>query len=186
METLRIKKAVYLASALMAFAQTSAAQQPILSPRDSVELRFNGKRIFIDYGRPSMRGRRIFGGLVRYNQWWRTGANEATSFITELDLIMGGSLVPKGAYTLYTLPSETQWKIMINRETGQWGTVYNPEYDLVRLPMKKSKLKNPVEQLTISLEKTGLSSGILKISWETTEVSIDFRVRNTNGKKNSR
>jgi len=160
------------------------AQQPILSPRDSTEIKFNGKQIFIDYGRPSMRGRKIFGGLVRYNQWWRTGANEATSFITGVDLIMGDSLIPKGEYTLYTLPSETQWKIMINKETGQWGTVYNASYDLVRLPLKKRVLKDPVERLTILLEKTGSNAGVLKIAWETTEVWIDFRVKE-NGKMNS-
>ena len=160
------------------------AQQPILSPRDSVELRLAGKRIFIDYGRPSMRERKIFGGLRPYNQWWRTGANEATSFITEADLIMGASVIPKGEYTLYTLPSETQWKIMINKETGQWGTVYNPEYDLVRLPLKKRTLKEPVEVLTILLEKANTTSGVLKILWEKTEVWIDFKMKE-NSRKNS-
>jgi hypothetical protein len=164
------------------------AQQPILSPRDSVQIRFNGKparqngpsetggRIFIDYGRPSMRGRVIMGGLVPYNKWWRTGANEATSFITDMDLRLGDTVVPKGAYTLYTLPSAKEWKLMINRQTGQWGTVYDPSLDLVRLPMKKRTLKAPVEKFTILLERSGPRSGVLRMRWERTEVYVPFTV----------
>ena len=163
-------------------AQASVAQQPILSPRDSTEVRLSGHRIFISYGSPSMRGRKIFGGLRPYNVWWRTGANEATSFVTETDLIMGDSVVPKGEYTLYTMPAETKWTLMVNKETGQWGTVYHPEYDLFRLPLGKRTLREPVEKLKIALEKTNSKSGILKISWETTEVWIDLKV--SNNKKN--
>lgn len=181
---MNISFSAIIAAASIICSSLSTAQQPILSPRDSVEVRIAGKRIFIDYGRPSMRGRKIFGGLRPFNQWWRTGANEATSFKTEADLVLGDSLIPKGEYTLYTLPSETQWKIMINKQTGQWGTVYNPEYDLVRLPLKKRTLKEPVEKLTIELAKTNTTSGVLKIMWETTEVWIDFKVK-TNNKQNS-
>ncbi len=181
---MRISIFVCLAATFVVAGKIAFAQQPILSPRDSVEVTIMGKRVFIDYGRPSMRGRKIFGGLRPYNQWWRTGANEATTFTAEADLLMGDSVIPKGEYTLYTLPSENQWKMMINKQTGQWGTVYNSEYDLVRLPLKKRTLKEPVEKLTIVLEKTNTTSGILKIIWETTEVWIDFKVK-TNNKKNS-
>ncbi len=165
-----------LAAALL--LQGAVAQQPILSPRDSTEVRFNGQRVYIDYGSPSMRGRKIFGGLRPFNVWWRTGANEATLFVTDADLIMGDSVVPKGEYTLFTLPTETKWTLMINKETGQWGTVYHPEYDLFRLPLKKRTLKEPVEKLTIVMEKVDVTSGVLKISWETTEVWIDFKLKN--------
>lgn len=181
-----------LLTAVAALATEVPAQQPVLSPRDSVQIRFNGGsarrgepataggRVFIDYGRPSMRGRVIMGGLVPYNKWWRTGANEATSFVTDVDLRLGDVLVPKGAYTLYTLPSAKQWKLMVNRQTGQWGTVYDPSLDLVRIPMKKRALKNPVEKFTIVLEKTGSRSGILRMRWERTEVYLPFTVV-TNG-----
>ncbi len=166
----------------------AAAQQPVLSPRDSVQVRFNGKparqggstaaggRIYIDYGRPSMRGRVIMGGLVPYHRWWRTGANEATSFVTDFDLRLGDTVVPKGAYTLYTMPSAKQWKLMINRQTGQWGTVYDASLDLVRVPMKKKTLREPVEKFTILLEKTGQRSGVLRLRWEKTEVYVPFTV----------
>ncbi len=155
------------------------SQQPILSPRDSVEISFGGKKISVNYGRPSMRGRTIMGGLVPFNKWWRTGANEATAFVTQSDLVVGGETIPKGSYTLYTMPSEKQWKLMVNKQTGQWGTVYNPDLDFVRLPLKKKMLKNPVEKFLISLEKTGSNSGVMKLSWEKTELSLNFRLKKT-------
>lgn len=152
------------------------AQQPILSPRDSVEINFAGKKIIVNYGRPSMRNRKIMGELVPYGKIWRTGANEATSFITEMDLEMNGVIIPKGAYTLYTLPSPKQWKLIINKQTGQWGTVYNVELDLTRLNLKKRTLFQPVEKLTIILRKKNVRSGTLIMEWETTSLSIPFKI----------
>jgi hypothetical protein len=159
------------------------AQQPLLSPRDSVEIRYNGKRIAVNYGRPSMRGRKIMGGLVPFNRWWRTGANEATSFTIDGDILIGGEELSKGTYTLYTLPSENQWKLMINRQTGQWGTVYNPDLDIKRIPLKKRLLKKTVEQFTISLERSGTNSGLLKLIWENTELAIEFKIKKDSQKE---
>ncbi len=116
------------------------------------------------------------GGLVPYNRWWRTGANEATAFVTQTDLAMGGKHITKGSYTLYTMPSAGEWKLIINKQTGQWGTVYNPELDLVRIPLKKRILKTAVEKFTITLEKTGKTTGILRLVWENTDLSVDFKV----------
>ncbi len=117
------------------------------------------------------------GGLVPVIKWWRTGANEATSFVTQADLIVGRDTIPKGAYTLYTMPSEKQWKLMVNKQTGQWGTVYNPDLDFVRLPLKKRTMKTPVEKFAITLEKNGGNAGVMKLIWEKTELSMNFRVR---------
>jgi hypothetical protein len=161
---------------LVSLATESRSQKPLLSPRDSVQITYNGNRIFIDYGRPSIRGRVIMGGLVPYNEWWRTGANEATSFKIDSDLLVADSLVPAGEYTLYTLPSEKQWKLIINRQTGQWGTVYNRNLDLFRLPMAKRTLRDTVQMFTIDLNRSGSSSGILRLRWETTEVEVPFKV----------
>ncbi len=171
-------KRILLPLLLCLVAVPLSAQQPLLSPRDSTEVIIAGKRIKIDYGRPSMRGRKIMGELVPYNRWWRTGANEATGFVTEADLEIAGVLVPKGSYTLYTLPSETEWKLIINKQTGQWGTVYNPELDLARIPMKLQKLRRPLEKLTITLRKGKNNSGTLTIAWERTSVSVPFKVKN--------
>lgn len=168
---------------VLVLPDTVLSQQPLLSPRDSVEISFNGMKISVNYGRPSMRGRKIMGGLVPYNRWWRTGANEATAFVTQADLVLGGKEIPKGSYTMYTMPSAKQWKLIINKQTGQWGTVYKPELDLVRIPLKKKMLKNPVEKFTITLEKTGKNTGVLRLVWEKTDLSVDFKVKkapNTN------
>jgi hypothetical protein len=161
---------------------SSLAQQPLLSPRDSTQIVFNGKRIFIDYGAPSKRGREIFGSLVPYTRWWRTGANEATSFRTDFDLLVGDTVLPKGAYTLYTLPSEKQWKLIINNQTGQWGTVYVPEMDFLRVPMKIKKVGDVAERMKITLERKNDNGATLKIRWDRLLVWADFKI--INGKKN--
>ena len=158
----------------------SSGQQPILSPRDSSSIVINGKKISVNYGRPSMRGRPIMGELVPYNKVWRTGANEATTLVTEADLELGGLTLPRGSYTLYTLPSEQQWKLIINKQTGQWGTVYNGTLDFARVSLKRQDTKNPVETFTISFRKNGANGGILVMEWEQTMLSIVFTVLNAN------
>ena len=173
-----VATAMLVAAVLLALTpQQGLAQKPLLSPRDSVALRYDDGRIFIDYGRPSMRGRKIMGDLVPFNRWWRTGANEATSFTTEMDLMIGDSIVPAGAYTLYTLPSAHRWTLIINTQTGQWGTVYREDMDLVRIPMDMRVLDKPLEKFTIVLERTGPAGGVLRLRWETTEVSVPFELR---------
>jgi hypothetical protein len=165
---------------MLLVAEELHAQQPILSPRDSVEIVFNGKKISVNYGRPSMRGRKIMGGLVPFNKVWRTGANEATAFVTEADLVIGGVELPKGAYTIYTLPSETRWKLIVNRQTGQWGTEYNADLDFARVDLEKQTLKEPVEKFTVTLERTGTNRGAIKLVWENTSLSVGFVVKNNN------
>jgi hypothetical protein len=154
----------------------SEATPQIPSPRGSAEMTLNGKKLTVDYGRPSMRGRKIMGELVPFNQIWRTGANKATHFTTEADLMMDNVTVPKGTYTLFTIPSEKNWKLIINKQTGQWGTPYKPEYEkdeVARIDMPVETLPNPVEQFTISLEPSG-EGGILKMQWEQTQASVKF------------
>ena len=117
------------------------------------------------------------GGVVPYGKVWRTGANEATTLTTEADLNIGGTDVPAGKYTLYTLPSEGDWKLIINKQTGQWGTVYDQGKDLARVDLKKSSLNQPVEQLTISFKKTNDSTADLVVQWETTELSVPVKAK---------
>ena len=155
------------------------AQQPIVVPRDSTEVVVNGKTISVSYGRPTMRGRKIMGDYVSYNRVWRTGAGQATVLTTEADIELGGMEIPKGSYSLYTFPTEKQWKLIVNKQTGQWGTIYNPQQDLARLALEKRTLQNSVERLTFVLESSGNGSGILKIEWENTSLSLPFRVSPT-------
>jgi|SRR5688572_16486241 hypothetical protein len=153
--------------------------QQMASPRGSAELALSGGKVAIDYGRPYMKERKIMGGLVPYGQVWRTGANKATHLTTDVDLTIGGVAVPKGTYTLFTVPSETGWKLIINKTTGQWGIPYKPEYEkteLARVDMKVAQLPAPVEQFTISMEGSG-GKGVLKMEWEKTRASVDFAVK---------
>lgn len=151
--------------------------RPVLSPRDTVNLEVGaGRRVYIDYGRPSMRGRRIMGGLVPYGRVWRTGANAATTFVTDVDLELGGTRVPRGTYTLYTIPTAAGWTLIVNRQTGQWGTQYEPARDFARIPMRVSRLDAPVEQFTMSLERGRGGAGTLALAWETTRAWLPFRV----------
>jgi hypothetical protein len=155
------------------------AQQPLVVPRDSAEVVIAGKRICISYGRPLMRGRKIMGDYVPYNRVWRTGSGQATALTTEADLELGGMEIPRGSYSLYTFPTETQWKLIVNKQTGQWGTVYNPQQDLARVALDKRILQNRIEKLTFVLDRGANGSGMLKIEWENTSLSLPFRVSPT-------
>ena len=131
-----------------------------------------GKKITIEYGRPYLKGRKVGQELAPFGKVWRTGADEATTLTTELDLNIGGAKVPAGKYTLYSLPSEGTWKLIINKQTGQWGTQYQEAQDLARVDMTKSKLPQLVEQFTISFDKKGDNAAELNLDWENTRVSV--------------
>jgi hypothetical protein len=151
------------------------AQQPVVDPRDSVEIRMDGKRLVIEYGKPSMRGRKIMGTLVPYNRIWRTGSGKATTLTSTADFQLGDVEIPRGSYSLYTYPTPTQWKLIINKQTGQWGTTYNPDLDFARITVPVRQLKSPVEQLTFKLERTNSLSAVLRIEWEYTSLSVPMR-----------
>ena len=142
-----------------------------LSPPDSVRASVAGATIAVRYSRPAMRGRVIFGNVVPWNRVWRTGANQATLLETSSDVKVAGTTLPAGKYSLWTLPSPTGWMLIVNRNTGQWGTEYDAQYDLVRLPMKVERLAQPVEQFTIAIEPRG-KGGVLALAWERTRASV--------------
>jgi hypothetical protein len=150
--------------------EKAVAQQPaaIPSPRATASVSLNGKDVTIGYGAPSMRGRKIFGDLVPFDTVWRTGANEATSFVTQTNLKIGGTMIPAGSYTLYTLPNPTRWLLIINKQTGQWGTVYNASQDLARIALESKTLSSPQEKMSISFENTVGNTTELHIRWDTT------------------
>ncbi len=153
------------------------AQGNRVSPHETTELTLNGKKIAITYGRPYMKGRKIMGGLVPFGQVWRAGADEATVLKTEADLVIGNLAVPKGSYAIFTLPSETGWKLIVNKVAEQWGAFnYDEKQDLGRVDMKVGKTPAPVEQFTITLAKSG-DGGTLKMEWENTVASVDFQVK---------
>jgi hypothetical protein len=168
-------------SLIVLIAAMAIAQQPPQdkskrpSPPATAEVTLKNKKITIDYSRPSLKGRKVGQELAPYGKVWRTGANEATALNTEIDLNIGGVKVPAGKYTLYTLPSEGTWKLIINKQTGQWGTKYDESQDLARVDMKKSPLQQPVEQFTISFDKKNENTATLNLDWENTRVSVEIK-----------
>jgi DUF2911 family protein len=131
-----------------------------------------GKSITIDYSSPRAKGRKIYGGLVPYGQVWRAGANDATTFVTTTDVTVGGTLVPTGSYTLFAIPNPDKWTLILSKKTGEWGTQYpGPSNDLARIDMKVSTLPSPVENFTISFDKSA-NGGTVNLDWETTRASV--------------
>jgi hypothetical protein len=136
-----------------------------------------GKTIKTDYSSPRMKGRKVFGGLVPFGDVWRTGANEATTFVTSADVVVGGKTVPAGSYTIFTVPTADKWTLIINKKTGEWGIPYKYESDeLARAEMKVSKLPSPVENFTIAYVKSGVGC-TLRLDWETTRASLDISAK---------
>lgn len=167
---------VRVAIVALVISSYALAQKPPIIQRDSVREVFDGKAITVRYGKPSLQGRKIFGHTVPYYKVWRTGSGAATELETEADLEMNGAIVPRGAYSLYTIPTETTWKLIINKQTGQWGTVYHSQYDLARLSVRPITLKSTVETLTFRIEKKSALNGVLVLEWENIRLTIPFHV----------
>lgn len=157
------------------FAQIGGGKAPASPPEKATCDLAGGKTITTDYSSPRMKGRKIFGGLVPYGEVWRTGANSATTFVTTADVEVGGKTVPAGSYTLFTVPNPDKWTLIINKKTGEWGIPYKYQGDeLARIDMSVSKTPSPLENFTISYEKTG-SGCTLQIAWDTTMASVNVR-----------
>src|SRR2546426_1683548 len=154
-------------------AQMDKNSRPSPPARATCELA-GGKTITVDYSSPRAKGRKIFGGLVPYGEVWRAGANEATTFVTTADVMVGGSHVPAGSYTIFTIPNKDKWTLIISKKTGEWGTDYpGPENDLARIEMKASALPAAAENFTIAFDKT--SGGCaLRMDWESTRASVEI------------
>lgn len=165
---------ILLGGAVLCSAQGKKA---LPSPPAETSVTINGKEIAIKYSAPSMRGRKIFGGLEPYGKVWRAGANAATSLHSAGDLKIGALSVPKGDYTLFVWLDPEQWQLIVNKQTGQWGLSHDPSQDLGRVPMKMSKPPAPVETYKMTLAKDGADSGSLKLEWENTLASVSFTVK---------
>jgi hypothetical protein len=154
-----------------ALAQKDKSQRP--SPPASASCKFpDGKTVTVDYSSPRMKGRKIFGELVPYGKVWRAGANEATTFVINTDVTVGGKAVPAGSYTIFTIPNEDKWTLIISKKTGESGAEYPGEAeDFGRVDMKVSKLPSPVENFTIGFEQGGATC-TMHLDWETTRASI--------------
>lgn len=160
--------------ACASFAQGGARPSPAESATCDLG---GGKTVKTDYSSPRMKGRKIFGELVPYGKVWRTGANEATTFVPSADVVVGDKTVLAGKYTMFTVPNADMWTLIINKKTGEWGIPYRYESDeLARIDMKVSKLDSPLENFTISYEKSG-GGCTLQIKWEQTQASVDIKAK---------
>jgi hypothetical protein len=169
---------VDIAALTRAFAARDAKGASLgnYSLRDTVRAMIDGARITIDYGRPAKRGRVIFGDLVPWRAVWRTGADLATHFTTDRALQLNGLLVPAGIYTLYTLPSPAGWQLIVNRQTGQLGLIYNAASDLGRVPMTVTEVPSVTERLTIAVTPSAGSGGVLRLAWDRLVAEVPFTV----------
>jgi hypothetical protein len=157
---------------LFILAITSCARAQKASPAAQAQCKFSdGKTITVDYSSPRMKGRKIFGDLVPYGEVWRTGANDATTFVTTANVNVAGKSVPAGSYTIFTVPNQGSWKLIINKKTGEWGIPYKYEADeLGRVDMKVSQTPSAVENFTIAFDQ----GCTLTVSWENTQASVQI------------
>lgn len=174
-----INLAILAASAITLISCVSAAQfeQPrYTSPQAHAEGSVGGHKITIDYYAPSMHGRKIFGSLVPYNEVWCTGANIATGITSDVPLQMNTLKVPAGSHSIWTIPTPTDWTLIINNETGQFHLNYNGSQDFGRTKMQTKTLTTPVETFTIAIRSDGGNKGTLALDWDKTEAYMPFTV----------
>lgn len=150
---------------------------PRLSPQDEVSFKMNDLKLEVNYNRPSKRERKVFGALVPYNEVWRTGANEATIFKTNKDLMIDGIFLPKGSYTLWTIPNEDLWQVFFNNKMYRWGVdetmkaMREPQFDIVDINVPVINLDNEVEQFTIGFDNT-TGNLFLTMAWDHIKIAI--------------
>ena len=175
-------KYAYLLLTIVIAVQVAAAQElklPALSPNSTITQDISTSKIEITYSRPSLRGRTVFGDVVPFGSVWRTGANSATKVTFGEDVRIGDVNIKAGSYSLYTIPDKTEWEVIINKNTGNWGANgYDTNDDVVRLKVRPVALESAVETFTISIGSITFSSCTIDLSWERTHVSIPVSLNN--------
>ena len=153
---------------------------PRLSPADTVSFKMNDWQMEVFYNRPSKRGREVFGALVPYNQVWRTGANEATTFETNKPISLENHVLPAGKYTLWTIPNDTLWQVIFNSKQYPWGVdetmkpMREPEFDVLDLSVKPQKLDTAVEQFTIGFDNS-TDNVYLTFAWDQVKLMVPIK-----------
>jgi len=177
------RRNLLLSLSLVAASFAFAEDKPRVSPHETVTADIDGSDVTVVYGRPYTKDpktgapRKIWGEVVPFSKVWRTGADEATLLTTKQPLDIGGTSVPAGTYSLYTLPEANGAKLIVNKQTGQWGTKYDEKQDLARIDMKKEAAAKPADQFTIAIEKNPAGGGTLKMTWENTQYSVALKAK---------
>lgn len=161
--------------AIIAFQQYRLYQTKQYSPESTAQYTSGDISIKVTYSRPSKNGRDIFGNLVPFGKWWRTGANEATQITLSQDIsFTNNKTLPAGKYSLVTIPDETQWTIIFNSKIPDWGTDYSPEFDAVRVTGNVESLPDVVELFTIDFTEENGNPALI-LAWDKTKVSVPFK-----------
>jgi Protein of unknown function (DUF2911) len=174
MKNTMIARGFAMLSAVALISVSSCAQKA--SPAATATGKAGGANITIAYSSPSVKGRAIWGGLVPYDKVWRAGANEATIFTTDKDIKIEGKELKAGKYSLYAIPGEKEWTIILNSETGQWGikrtgeTTEDPAKDVLRVNVKPKKSASMNESLTYTVDGKGFA-----LNWENLTVPVSVK-----------
>lgn len=172
-------KASYLTLAAVLFASFTYAQalMPQPSSGQTIIQDFGLGKVTLTYSRPDAKGRKVFGGLVPYNEVWRTGANNATSITFTDDVMLAGNKVPAGTYGLFTIPTPNQWTIILNKTAQQWGAYnYKQEDDVLRVTVKPNKTTTSTGTFSLQFANVTPNKMDLNLTWENTEVNIPLTV----------
>ena len=167
------RRFVFSSLAAAAAAVPASAQ---VSPPKTVTANIAGASLEISYYAPSMRGRKVFGSLVPYDEIWCPGANWATAITSDMGLEIGNMKLAKGSYALWVLPQETEWQAIINSDAKAFHLDHRGATDLGRVKMNLKALDKPIEQLTFEIRNEGGKKGVIALQWEKTEASIPFTV----------
>jgi tetratricopeptide (TPR) repeat protein len=186
-----MKKVVLICGLALAGAFTFAPvarvqaqiDMPAPSPTATLSQKIGLTNVTIAYSRPSAKGRKVFGDLVPFGELWRTGANAATKITFADEVTINNQKVPAGDYSLYTIPTASDWTIVLNKNTKNWGTDgYKQEEDVVRFTVKSEKSSNAVESFTMNIANNAMNSSDIELAWENTLVrfkvtaEVDSRV----------
>ena len=178
----QLSRSLFILSLSLIVALPAIAQEKKrVSPHETITGTVDGSDVTIVYGRPYSKdpktgaARKIWGELVPFGKVWRAGADEATLLTTKQSYDIGGTTVPAGTYSLFMLPDANGAKLIINKQTGQWGTKYDESQDLVRVDMKKEAADKAVDQFTIKIDSSPGGGGTLKFSWENAQYSVALK-----------
>jgi hypothetical protein len=170
-------RSILVAVVLLAVSAPLPAQRPRVSPHETHEFSVDGSKISIEYGRPSKRGRVIWGGLVPWGKWWMPGADETTTLRTSEPMLVGNLAVPAGEHTIYMLPDRDMSKLIVNNRTGTFHTFYDQRSDLGRVDFPWRPLSEPVEQMTFVIEPREAGGGTLKLMWDDREYFVSVTIK---------
>ncbi len=183
MKRLLFSSLLLLPALLLTVSPLAAEEKQRVSPHETVNATIDGNEVSVVYGRPYSKDpkgsekRKIWGGIVPYGKVWRMGADEATILTTKQPIELGGTVIPAGSYSLFLLPEEGgDAKLIVNKQTGQWGTKHDEKQDLARVDLKKETATKAADQFTIAIAKNDSGGGVLRMMWEDVQYSAPFKV----------